>query len=163
MKGAIGNAFLLNVVITFIFIFLTLLVGSMAYSKAYKTKNFLLNTIQQFEDEEKRNFNKLYSDDKKEWDEKVNNYLEKAGYPIATKNNSCPTLDGYTSFKTSKIGEFDYCIYKRISLDDEDNDPVIKEKYIYKVIIFMKLDFPIIGDFLRMSITGETETFTIYR
>ena len=49
MKGAIGNALILNIVITFIFIFFILLIGSMAYSKAYKTKNYLINMIDQYD------------------------------------------------------------------------------------------------------------------
>ena len=48
MKGAVGNAFILNMVITFILIFYTLLIGSMAYSKAYRTKNYLINMIDEF-------------------------------------------------------------------------------------------------------------------
>ena len=43
MKGAIGNAFILNMVITFIIIFYVLLIGSVAYSKAYRINTFLIN------------------------------------------------------------------------------------------------------------------------
>ena len=50
MKGAIGNAFILNMVITFIIIFFMLLIGSMAYSKAYKTNKFLLDSVVNYAD-----------------------------------------------------------------------------------------------------------------
>ena len=43
MKGAIGNALIMNIVITFIVIFYSILIGSMAYSKAYKTQYDKIN------------------------------------------------------------------------------------------------------------------------
>ena len=75
MKGALGNAFILNMVITFIIIFFSLLIGSMAYSKAYKTKNFIMNAI----DENINNGDSFqdfssYTKKGKEFNDKVNEY-----------------------------------------------------------------------------------------
>ena len=91
MKGAIGNALILNIVITFMIIFFSLLIGSMAYSKAYKTKNYILNLIDEYEREGKNSFNRRDSKDGEDWDKDVNEYLGKIGYIINNKNiNTCP-------------------------------------------------------------------------
>ena len=163
MKGAIGNTFILNTVITFIIIFFTLLIGSMAFSKAYKTKNFLINKLEQFELEGKRNINMPYTQDKKDWNEQVNEYLSKAGYPIATKNGSCKAKENHTNWISSKEGEYDYCIYRREYQQNDDMESIIDKSYNYVVQVYMKLDFPIIGDYLRIPITGESKTYHMFK
>ena len=159
MKGAIGNAFILNTVITFIIIFFTLLIGSMAFSKAYKTKNFLINKLEQFELEGKKNIDMPYTQDRKDWDEQVNEYLSKVGYPIATKNGSCEAISGYAKWIYSKTGQYDYCIYRKYHVHDTDKNPLMHRSYNYIVRVYMKLDFPIIGEYAKIPITGESKTY----
>ena len=164
MKGAIGNALIMNIVITFIIIFFSLLIGGMAYSKAHKVKNFIVNEIELFERQGKHDFNKpLFY--KGEWDEKVNEYLGKVGYPIATDRSSCPDRsdEGYTKWIWTEPGRYDYCIYYKAIVTDSDSNPVIRQKYYYEVKAFMKMDLPVIGDMIKIPITSQTKTYTIYR
>lgn len=158
MKGAIGNALILNIVITFMLIFFSLLIGSMAYSKAYKTKDYLINMIDKYENEKTKGISF-----EGKWDDEVNEYLEKIGYPI--NKNICPAKEGYTVEKGDDIfkEEYDYCIYKKVHIKPEDKNEVIRGRYNYMVQVYMKFDFPILGDFIRIPITGETKSYNILR
>ena len=163
MKGAIGNAFILNMVITFIIIFFSLLIGSMAYSKAYKTKNFLLNLIDEFETNKKGDF-VVNKEQAQEWNEKANEYLQKVGYPLAKEKN-CPDKKekGYSWFKNNAAGQYDYCIYKKVSIIPQDMNPIVANRYNYMVLVYMKLDLPVIGDYIKIPITGETKQYTYFK
>ncbi len=163
MKGAIGNAFILNIVITFMGIFFTLLIGSMAYSKAYKTKNYIITTIESFE---RQNKNKLNSANHDEFRNEVNEYLSRVGYQLASEKNSCPDMSHYKNSSDSKDKgykiyltneDYDYCIYQRIYTSE---NTTIDMRYNYMVLVYMKLDLPVVGQFLKLPITGETKTYT---
>ena len=180
MKGAIGNAFILNIVITFIIIFFMLLIGSVAYSKAYKVNKFLLDTLIDYVDD----FNSVdnqkdifFSSSKKKgiisWNSRVNDYLAKSGYMLSNINNTCPSKPGndsdgdaanvypkdedYVLKRDTKIGDYDYCIYqKRYYELSELDDTMTKRRYSYKVISYMKFDFPIVGEFIKLPIVSES-------
>lgn len=164
MKGAIGNALILNMVITFIIIFYLLLIGSMAYSKAYKTKNYLLNQVEQYETRGKKVSNSVID----EWDKEVNEYLGKIGYPINTDssaigaNVSCPEKNDYIVKISSSYGRYDYCIYAKFH-DIGTTNTTISTRYNYLVLVYMKFDIPVIGQFIKIPITGETKTYTILK
>ena len=165
MKGAIGNAFILNIVITFMIIFFSLLIGSMAYSKAYKTKNYLMNLIDKYETAGKKDFYDSYTSDGKEWDKEVNEYLGRIGYIITNQKNSCPNKgnskedqSGYFTVKDTDNG-YDYCIYARYEVKPWDHHSTVKWKYNYMVLVYMKFDLPIIGEFIKLPVTGETKTY----
>lgn len=156
MKGAIGNAMIMNIVITFIIIFFSLLIGSMAYSKAYKTKNYLINMIDKYE--ANTNNEEVYFEE--EWDNEVNEYLGKMGYIITDKK--CPNKDGYM-IKRQHTSGYDYCIYIKYQIKPEEHNPVIRSRYNYMVLVYMKFDFPIVGDILKLPVTGETKSYNILR
>ena len=163
MKGAIGNAFIMNMVITFILIFYSLLIGSMAYSKAYKTKNFILNKLNEYERLGKQNINSSNTQDAKDWNNEVNEYLGRIGYPISTDWNTCPNKDGYVTWKSSSIGEYSYCIYRKYHIVESNDNPLILRKYNYMALVYMKFDIPVLGQFIKIPITGETQTYTEFK
>lgn len=201
MKGAIGNAFILNMVITFIIIFFMLLIGSIAYSKAYKVNKFLLDTLVDYvesynsteyvnEKGEDKLLNQkdicfdnceIYENNsaEKSWEERVNEYLSKSGYILSNSNNTCPSKEGrdsegffayvhpdedskikspYILKRDTKVGNYDYCIYqKRYYEKNKKDDAFTKQRFSYKVISYMKFDFPIIGEFIKIPITSESK------
>jgi hypothetical protein len=163
MKGAIGNALILNIVITFITIFYALLIGSMAYSKAYRTKDYILNEIDEFENRgEWINVNAKQST---KWDIVVNEHLQKIGYPISTgTTRSCESEKKYPSvvIKNEK-GRYDYCILKGYEINEAVRNKIIKERYNYKVVVYMKFDLPVIGSAIKIPIKGETKQYVKYR
>lgn len=162
MKGAIGNAFIMNIVITFIILFFTILIGSMAYSKAYKTKNYLINLI---DDEERVGNHNFYEYNKiGEWDAKADAFLGDIGYPISNKTRgTCTVKDHYNAVIINKAGRYDYCIYKQTIIYSIFGDPVIDTRYNYLVLVYMKFDLPLVGGLIRIPITGETKAYNIYR
>ena len=165
MKGAIGNAFILNLVITFMLIFFSLLIGSMAYSKAYKTKDYLINMIDKYQTAGKTEFADDTTKDGQDWDNEVNEYLGRIGYIISDKKNSCPKkndstnmYDGYYNVKNTNYG-YDYCIYVKYDVLAWEHNPVMTWKYNYMVLVYMKFDIPILGEFIKIPITGETKSY----
>ena len=167
MKGAIGNAFILNIVITFITIFLLLVVGSMAYTKAYKVKNYLLTEITKYleynhSEEGYNNFLDIRSG--KEFDNIVNPYLAKAGYSISNTEYTCPDKKdiGYQIRRNTKVGSYDYCIYAKYRNPDYSG-AYYNYSITYMVLVYMKFDLPVVGNFIRIPITGETKTFVEMR
>ena len=162
MKGAIGNAFILNMVITFIIIFYVLLIGSMAYSKAYKTKNYIITALDQYEINERSRCEKkpctvIYRPEN--WDPLVNEFLGKIGYMLAT--DTCPVRlnrDLYSVWRDHRVGEYDYCIYKK----DHENNSVMYS-YNYMVEIYMQFDFPVIGKYVKIPVRGETKTYSQFK
>ena len=163
MKGAIGNATIMNIVITFMFLFFALLIGSMAYSKAYKTKNFLINLIEETEASGEHDFDQPLGGKLEAWDTKANDYLRKVGYPLNENGAECPDKDGYNIYINTKKGRYDYCIYRKGYVFDADNDSLIKRRYNYMVLVYMKFDFPVIGRIMKITSTGETKAYTLYQ
>ena len=160
MKGAIGNAFILNMVITFIIIFYMLLIGGIAYTKAYKVKNYLLDSIVSFEEASGFElFNEVL-----DFDGTVNDYLAKSGYILNNDDHRCPAGDeSYTILRDTGIGKYDYCIYVRNYEITGKSSDYQERKYSFKVISYMKFDFPIVGEFLKIPLSGETRIFTTFK
>lgn len=158
MKGALGNAFILNMVITFILIFYLLLIGSMAYSRTYKVKNYIINAIDKLEREGRTNNpSNLY--------EETKDYLNKVGYTRTTQATCNSTYEQnnthYGTYTTSLYANnwyHDYCVYQNV-LVNKDTNNVSANMYNYTVIAYMKFDFPIIGKYMRIPVRGETKTY----
>ncbi len=186
MKGAIGNAFILNMVITFIIIFFMLLIGSVAYSKAYKVNKYLLDSLMDYVEyvntvDNQKNI--CFTDNCNSkvdinWSDKVNEYLHRSGYILSNGTGTCPSVAGHDSDdefafvypddvddkspyvlkRNTKEGEYDYCIYqKRYYEKNKADDIFTKKRYTYKVLSYMKFDFPIIGEFIKLPIVSESK------
>ena len=167
MKGAIGNAFILNMVITFIIIFFMLLIGSIAYSRAYKVNKYLLDSLVDYaeyyntvDNQEYICFDNCSSKIKKGWNDRVNDYLAESGYILSTDSDTCPSYEdeGYENKRNTRVGGYEYCIYqKRYYEKNEADDIFTKKRYIYRVVSYMKFDFPIVGDFIKLPIVSESK------
>ena len=155
MKGAIGSAVILNIVITFITIFLLLLVGAMAYTKTIKIRNYLLVETEKFyENHGKFPFYK--SSEINEWNEIVNPYLTKSGYHLSKKKNACPYKNNYEVRVDTRVGYYEYCIYQRIEPGTKGN---IESYTTFMVLAYMKIDLPVVGTYFKIPITGETKPY----
>ncbi len=128
MRSAIGNALLTNLVIIFASIIILFFVGILAYSKAYKVKNRIINYI---ESKESYNTNDV---------EELNEDLKSAGYQLTSKSKcSSDNLNKTT---------YNYCVY-RVELKDK--------KYYYKVVTYVHFEFPVIGSIINVPVKGETK------
>lgn len=131
MRDAVGGSLLLNLVVFFTSVVILFFVGIIAYSKAYKIKNRIIEIIERNE-----NYNEMVA---LELDEDLN----KAGYTISTKekvNQKC----GDDNLNKS---EYFYCVYKYGSIDGS----------LYKVVTYTRFEFPLIGDILIIPVKGETK------
>ena len=144
MREATGGALLVNIILTFIIIFLALLATSVNYSKAFKVNNRIVNLIEK---------NQTYNSSTKN---AIGKYLKNVGYIVTTSQNFCereksrfvPDVRRATSIY-SDIG-YRYCVYQ---VEDSYN------KIYYKVVTYMYFDIPVLNEIIKIPVTGETRSF----
>lgn len=136
MREAIGNTFIVNLILIFLVVISALLVGTISYSKAYKVKNRIIYTIEKYG----------------EWNSNTETELESSlraiGYPLKTSNRTCKQKTGATLlYGGDYTTNYRYCIYEYTS--DRGN--------YYGVTTFMQFDIPLIGGWLEFPVYGETK------
>ena len=142
MQEATGQAGLMNIMLTIMGIIIVLLAGSIAYSKAFRVKNKIVDIIEKYG---------TYNDTSRV---EIESTLTNIGY--RTTNNTlqgshCPS-DKFDGFKLANIvPQHLYCVYK--------SDSNSEGTYYYKVVSFMYFDLPVVGRFIEIPVTGETKTF----
>ncbi len=141
MREAVGNTYMLGVVITFLAIFIIVFAGSIGYSKAFKARNQIVAIIERTADTTsaaKFDINKIIP--------KINTALSDVGYRVVTGiYQDCPTVNGQAAINT--ISAYRYCLYLHTTP---------KGNY-YSVIAYMYFEFPIIGSNIELPIYGETK------
>ncbi len=133
MRDAVGGSLLLNVVVIFVSVIILFFAGIMAYSKAYKSKNRIIEVIERYG---------KYDSDVADI---LNGDLRTFGYRSATPTQirqKCGTNNENTY-------AYFYCVYY-----DEDS---AKEGYSYNVVTYIHFDFPLIGGLLEIPVRGETK------
>lgn len=140
MKESIANAYILNIVIVFVVIFIFFFASSLTYSKAFKVKNRIVDIIEKYE-----SYNSKA-------EEEIVSTLNEMGYRVNTTNKGCPVRNGKNSISATN-NAYRYCVY-------EYDTP--KGKY-YGVSAYMYFDFPIIGDSLEFPVYGETKILGILK
>ena len=88
MREAVGNTFIVNLLLVFLGVMSALLIGSISYSKAFKVKNRIIYIIEKYGD----------------WDvtaggenlvqAEIEANLRDIGYHLALANRECPPRDG---------------------------------------------------------------------
>lgn len=137
MREALGNTFIVNIVILFIVIFVFLFVGSISYTKAFKIKNKIVNYI-----EDSGSFDKKTQ-------ERIAEMLKGTGYRVVAGNPKCNSRGG--EVLTKEAGNYRYCVVK---FENE------KGTY-YGVTTYLYFDFPIINSLLEFPVYGETKVIGI--
>ena len=154
MKDAVGGSLLLNIVVIFTSIVILFFAGIMAYSKAYKIKNRIIEVIEKYE---------TYDDDSNNEDQtrkSVQTLLEedlrKSGYIVATSAQVAAKCTDGQNLNTS---EYLYCIYEKCDEEecDENGNCECVGQRLYKVTTFIHFDFPVIGNMLTFKVKGETK------
>ena len=143
MKEAIANVGVFNIMIVFVVVLLTLFVGSLGYIKAYKVKDYIINEIETDEG--------WYDSTK----EKVEDFLIDVGYQSDFKID-CLSFDDRETINTNS--NYNYCVYK-FDLDEDNSSN--KTGVYYKVITYIKYDFPIIGQMVKIPVSGETRLLNV--
>lgn len=149
MKESLGNAFLFNLIIAFTLIFIALFSASLIYSKAYKFKNRIVDIIES---------NQIKNKSRGEIIAEIDEILTDFGYRM--DDAGCESNESFrnSSLKpTENIMEtlhndtYRVCIYKI------ENDQT--KMFYYKVIVYMYLDLPLVGDLIQIPLKGETRSF----
>ena len=147
MREAIGNTFVLNFIITFFALFILIFIGTTTYTKAFKVKNKIVDTIENYDGDITTTDTGNYL--KSDVQDVINDKLGQVGYRI-DNNSECPT-DGRFSdgVVLSKSSNYRYCIYR---FDTSKGD-------YYGVVAYIYLEIPIIGAKLEFPVYGETRVF----
>lgn len=149
MRGAIGNAMVMNIVITFIILTTAFLVGSISYSKAFKVKTKIVDIIEKYDGDFNLGEGKTIMSE-------IETYLGETGYRTSSAtNSSCKKYASDGDTIMSSTSNYDICIIAKNS-----NSGSYRPEY-YKVVVYMYFDFPIIGDMIKIPVTGETKSFFI--
>lgn len=151
MRGAIGNAMVMNIVITFIILTTAFLVSSISYSKAFKVKTKIIDIIEKYDGD----FNKTSNKESVITNE-INQFLGQTGYRTTSataKGNCNKYVDSSKETLMGTTSSYDICIIKK-----NNNSSTYHGPY-YKVVVYMYFDFPIIGDMIKIPVSGETRSF----
>lgn len=151
MRGAIGNAMVMNIVITFIILTTAFLVSSISYSKAFKVKTKIIDIIEKYDGD----FNKT-SNKESVITSEINQFLGQTGYRTtsATAKGDCSKyVDNPKESLIATTSSYDICIIQK-----NNNSSTYHGPY-YKVVVYMYFDFPIIGDMIKIPVSGETRSF----
>lgn len=139
MREAVGGTWIFGIVMVFIVMFSSYLAISINYSKAFRVKNGIINIIEQ---------NEGMSSSTKT---KIREYLNNYGYSVYGK---CPTNTGltFTGYDTNVANTGSkYCV--AVKTKDDGN---LKKTY-YTVVVFFRLDLPIVGNIFTFPVSGETK------
>ncbi len=144
MRESIGQAFLVNLVITIVGVTMFILIGAVVYSKTFKIKTKLVDIMEKYKGNADV-YNAAYKE--------MEDYLQSIGY---RKNRnavqSCPSKDNAT-IKNNTSSPFHYCVY-----EFDSGAGANRGKY-YGVLVYIYFDFPIIGELIEIPVYGETEVF----
>lgn len=133
MKDAVGGSLLLNLVVIFTSVVILFFAGIMAYSKAYRIKNRIIEVIEKHEN---------YGTDVVA---EINEDLNKAGY-ISLTTDDVREKCGTDNLNNT---EYLYCVYLKSGTPTSER--------IYEVVTYIHFDFPVIGDRLTFEVKGETK------
>ena len=140
MREATGNALLTMMITSIVAIIMIFFVGSISYSKSYRIKNYIIDEIEE---------NKGWDDSLQD---KIDSHMKDVGYNVRKDEYKCNRVKNIPS--TCKLenvqSSYDYCIYS------------CNEKSYYKVVTFMKFEFPVVGNLIKFEVKGETKTFNYF-
>lgn len=133
-----GSSLLFSLMITFVIIMLGVFVSSLAYSKAYKVKNKIIDIL---EENGTNDVNETVTNE-------INTVLAELGYNENRDRDCEITVPGSELIPTEG---FDYCIEKITTSGNKSGN------FYYKVTTYMHFDIPIIGEFIAPPVTGESK------
>ena len=139
MKAATGNALLINIIITFLVVVLMVLITSITYTKAFRVKNRIIDIIEVY--------NGNFDEKKDDIINDINDTLGSVGYK-RTASYNCPSKD-FATIITVASSSYDYCIYEYKTTTGR----------YYGVTAYMYLDLPMIGNYLKLPVRGQTRVF----
>lgn len=141
MKASIGGSMLLYIVLFFVSIVILFFVGIIAYTKAYRVKNRIVNIIEE---------NGGYTADLKAT---IDGELKKYGYLTTKVSVDCKKASSHSNSTCENLpaGQYKYCICHTTHNSGK----------VYEVITYTQFDIPLIGGILSNAVHGETKTLGV--
>ena len=149
MREAVGSTFLFNLMIFFIFFFAAFLAIAINYSQAFRVKNQVVNTIEQYEGMSESSRNDIF---------------RKVGESRYYKQKKCDCGDdincnGGTYNDNANGGQV------RNSTGTPVNGLCVRriesgEDTYYRVTTYVTFNLPIVGNFFTIPVVGETKVIT---
>ena len=155
MRESMGGTWLFGIMALFIVLFSGFIAYSITYSKAFKTKNQIINLIEKKEgytlsnggtDVTNMSEDQLYSDPSTE--AQAYYYIKKSGYN--TDVVDCVSL-GYGVYQDGGYCIQRFCNGNNYTAASDDG------RVYYKVTTFIKVNIPVINVQVNIPITGETK------
>ena len=144
MRESFGSVALYNIIIVFIVVTFAILAGTMSYSKAFKVNNRIINAIEKYE-----GYNESAADE-------IDKQLISIGYQFRGVQRGCPNsrrgVPLYNINENKFNEQYEFCIYK----DYVDTSEWSGRYVQYGVVSYIYIDFPVVGDFLRIPVYGKT-------
>lgn len=169
MKSAISNIWLIGLVTLFIFVFAGYLAVTISYSNAFKMKNEILTIIEKHngmtQGQSKTIDSKVTGENVTDVSamETINLYLYGMAYKV---KGTCPKNSNWygaktlvqnnepdVSYEKNNGSRYYYCFAKRKSNYGSSRS---LNTYFYDVVIFYRLDLPVLGDIFTFRVEGTT-------
>lgn len=151
MKESMAGTWIFGIVALFIVLFSSFIAYSVSYTKAFKTKNEILNFIEKDEGFiRSSNIGAAMLDDISDTstEAKAARLIDRMGY------NSVDVPCG--KYGTQMYGG--YCIAKICKNRDDEYSQTTNSQVVYKVTTFIKVNVPVVNIFFKLPITGETKS-----
>lgn len=158
MKDAVGSSLLLYLVIIILGVVGTIVIGTNAYTKAYKAKNSIISTIDQYYEIEEKDCLSDFS-----CINAINSELKENAYSLKIDNpcfsdsirnhytNSEETEGAILVYPTGDVEFNGYCIYKvKVNASND---------YYYSIITFSHLNIPPFGTLFKTPVYGESRVY----
>lgn len=137
MREALGNTFIINIVITIVVILIAVVISSLSYTKAFKVKNMIVSTI-----ESNNGFTEAAR-------KEIDANLKTMGYRINKNGIQTCDMSDMGDKSLTNSNSYRYCVIEKTT----------SKGYYYRVTSYMYFDLPVIGNKMEFPVHGETKTF----
>lgn len=139
MREGVGFQNLLTYIIIFIVIAFAFLSGTLSYMKGFKVNSKIIGILEKYE-----GYNS-YSE------KAIENALDVIGYVKGSAN--CKNIEGYT---LKNNNNYSICIY-------EPNNIKTDSYFKYKIITYIYMDIPIIGQRMKIPVKSYSERIYYFK
>ena len=158
MRESMGGAWLLQLMIVFILLFVAFLTVSINYTRAFRVKNEVLSFLER---EEGLTNKATVANDFGGAYQLINNYLKLSGYK---NKGACPIGENYKGITSLDVDngneyvedgtKYYYCV-KKTRTQKNNNQAAY-----YDVILFFDFNLPVFGNITTYSVVGTTSVIT---
>ena len=157
MRDVIGSTFMFRIIIIFIVMYVTFATIAVSYAKTFRLKNRVIDIIEQSQYDYKGSSVEDRAFSANKVINKVDDFLTKNNYNYKDKvKNHCYSKVDKDSGLKSQVTENGACI-----LPIKYNVGKSKERYYYRVTLYMVISIPVINYDAVIPISGETEDFSL--